>query len=325
MWYTHYLEYDFTKFGELEQNRYDNIWYPKSEDFWNKRKEFTDLFYKITLVCKDEWIDLGNGMWEYYPEITESTVCFSWSVKQRLNKRTRLANSDDLDPSQLSWLFASMWANVQTTWSCLQWPDSSVDLDPLSALPEYKNKTSGTWFAWLTTSRPSVVVTLEQAKKWYVDASYEWVHIYNGFPSNSPTLPGAKWDFCKTNYYPFDVAVTATYIAMQVVFGKDIAKVSSDWSKKDWIAWAMVFSKASWLSLEEIDNHFWLQHEEVDYLVSQMPEWIKPYFNKWQPPYHVKHTDSLVVDYRWNKYKVYITNEPNQWYKEKVNLYYEKI
>lgn len=324
MWYTHYVKYDFTSFGKFEYNKYDKAWFPESKEFWEKRKQFADLTYKITLVCKDEGIDLGNGMWEYYPQINDMQVCFSWSVKQRLNKRTRLAKSDDLQPSELMWLFVGMWATVETNWSCLQWPDDSVDLDPLSPLPDYKNKTSGTLFAWLTTSRPSVVVSLEQAKKWYVDASYEWVHIRNDYDVE-PQGQGSRSDFCKTNYYPFDVAVTATYIALQYVFGKDIVQVSSDWNKKNWIAWAMIFSKASGLSLEEIDRNFWLDGEEVEWLIPQLPEWINPYFKSGPLPYHVTPKQTLLLEYRGYRYNVYITDEVAEYYKDKVNLYYNKI
>lgn len=47
----------------------------------------------------------------------------------------------------------------------LQWPDETVDLDPLSDQPEYKNKTSGKWYAGLKTSRPSIVINQATLKQ----------------------------------------------------------------------------------------------------------------------------------------------------------------
>ena len=62
MGYTHYLNYNFKSFGELEYNQRDKAYYPKSEEFWNKRRQFTDIVYNITVACREEGIDLGNGM-----------------------------------------------------------------------------------------------------------------------------------------------------------------------------------------------------------------------------------------------------------------------
>lgn len=114
-------------------------------------------------------------------------------------------------------------------------------------------------------------------------------------------------------------------MALQFVFGKDIVTVSSDGEKKDWVAWAIMFSKAAGIPLDEIDKNFYLRGEHVPHLIAETVGAGKWYVKEMDLPYHIKAKESKVVEYRWQRFIVHVTDEPSEYYKEKVNLYCNKI
>lgn len=108
----------------------------------------------------------------------------------------------------------------------------------------------------------------------YVDASYE-TFFFPRRPNKEDYWREAgksygewRYRWCtKTNYYPYDIPLTAFLIYAQYVLGKDNCKVMSDGKKKDRVEWYMLCKKATgaW-------EDFYLQREEIDLIIERIQQ-----------------------------------------------------
>ena len=103
-----------------------------------------------------------------------------------------------------------------------------------------------------------------------VDASYE-TFFFPRIP-NKEDYGLEQWkeygewryrSFTKTNFYPYDIPLTAFLIYAQHILGKDNCKIMSDWRKKDRVEWYMLCKKAT-----GVWEDFYLQREEIHNVIA---------------------------------------------------------
>ena len=192
------------------------------------------------------WIFLWDWSWNNIPLITEECISFNGSQSQVKWRRT-----------------------AQGKKNSLQRPDDwfNYNLDTYS-------KVSWKWFAWDLVSQACIPNPLH---KEYVDWTYEsccfprkpestsyWFEAWSSY------WPWRYWNCVKTNYYPYDIAVTAFLIYAQHVLWKQNCKIKSDWRKKDRVEWYMLCKKATnaW-------DDFYLEHEEIYALIALIKKRMK--------------------------------------------------
>lgn len=266
MWYTHYRRTNRGHFGPRTKSRRNGKISVESEELDKKRAEFQQAVHKILKEANNMGIKTGNAMGEHRPIIHNGMIAFTGSIQQPAGRRTRQPNPmvDTDQPTEmdkmLGWIFNG--GNVIKWWSesGLQWPSDEVDLDPLNT----KGKATATWFAGPLISAPSIN---NPDNKPYVDGSYEAVCIeqaahYSEWQTEEqlnalPEKDRRQFGCCKTNYYPFDIPVTAVLIAGECIFGRRAFKVSSDGDKKHWTVGYLLCKKATGLGKD-----FLLEWEE---------------------------------------------------------------
>ena len=107
----------------------------------------------------------------------------------------------------------------------------------------------------------------------------------------------SDWKFTctKTNFYPYDIVVTAIMAATQIIMGKDAVKVSSDWSKKDWMRGLLLLREATGLDVES----FYLEWENIEILAAMLAKhlWFKVYLRFQEPGiFKSQDTNSEIID-----------------------------
>lgn len=226
MWYTHYYYHNREEFWEL-----DKEWYPKSEKFRELWEKFQTVVYNVIEKSKERWIEIANGFGEYYPVIFWPQIVFTGSVKQPINNRCHVPG-DVKNKTLEFWqeLAEQFWWWVMTMGKWLQRPSDNIPDK------EDSGKESGEWFAGSLHNKPTIRVDLEDLKKWYVPWDYEAFSLESKVSRNERAKDD-KWIFncTKTNFYPFDVTVTAVLIALQVMFWPKYIRVNSDGEKKDFM------------------------------------------------------------------------------------------
>lgn len=253
MWYTHYMYYDRTKVDPAN-SKLDSDRLPESDLFRKKWDKLTQIVYDICYEAMKRWIALGNGMWKFWPEISNRIV-LNWSVRQYANQRTRLPKPMEVNKTEeFAWkLGAAVGAGAAVLmWNWLQRPDDSfLDWD-------WKSERTGSWFAGSSLNAPSIP---NPENKSEVDWSYESLFIENSMVQADYRANEKEVFTCtKTNFYPYDIVVTAVMAATQLIMGKDAVKVSSDWQKKDRMRGLLLLKSVSDLDVKQ----FYLEWEEKE-------------------------------------------------------------
>lgn len=316
MWYTHYFYTNRKAFGETELNRYDKVNYPVSKEFRSKREQFQEAVYKICQEAMAQWIALWNGWGKNYPVIWDNRVAINGSVKQPANKRVHssnpwLENATEWFADNLAW---QLWATNIFSASSLQRPSDAVQLDFTKESKHVDN-----WFAWALLTTPSV---RNDENKPFVDATYESLFIPAYVDEDSVSQDDRKFWCTKTNYYPYDVVVTAVLISLYVIFWEKYVKVSSDWYKKDRVAWGLLAKKAA-----GIDRYqFYIDWEEIEELAKQYKDFRVSCLSNAKYNEHAvnKEKPMSVYSYKGRNFNLYLTpfKDKQEW---KNYLYYEQI
>lgn len=258
MWYTHYMHYDRTKVDKLNPEL-DESHQPKSDEFRARRHKLQEATYKVCKEAINRWIALGNGNGDFRPVIHWPAIYINGSVEQPANEWTRQPKPMEVDKTaefagELAKGFGS--DNVISMWSWLQRPDDSfIDWDG-------KPQRTGSRFAWSQINAPSIPNPMNNP---FVDWSYETLSIETSM-KKPEWDSGSDWKFTctKTNFYPYDIVVTAIMAATQIIMGKDAVKVSSDWAKKDWMRGLLLLREATGLDVES----FYLEWENIEILAA---------------------------------------------------------
>lgn len=262
MWYTHYYYHNREAFGDL-----DDRGYPKSEKFWKKREEFQTVVYDVIEKSKERWIEIGNGFGEHYPVIYSHEILFTGSVKQPINNRCHVPD-DIKNKTAEFWqeLAEQFWWWVVTMGKWLQRPSDNIPDK------EDSGKETGEWFAWSLHDKPTISVDLEDMKKWYVKADYDAFMLKSNVERNEWAKDDKRIFNCtKTNFLPFDVTVTAVLIALQVIFWPEYIRVSSDWSKKDFmLGYRLLKESTDWKEYNYNRKDFYLQWEKREKVSKQL-------------------------------------------------------
>lgn len=97
------------------------------------------------------------------------------------------------------------------------------------------------WFAWIEIDFPVV----HSNSTWEVDASYETMVFER---------KGREFNFCKTNYNPYDCVVTASLLLFKEIIPAACTSINSDGEMKDWVLWYLLLKEATDIKAEQI--HF---------------------------------------------------------------------
>ena len=176
---------------------YTHYWY-RAEDLDREAfKKVTDDFRKLNKVFPHVGFQLANGLGEDEPTLTYFEISFNG-----LNKCGHPKNSNGL-----------------------QWPDRKA-LGVATGYTRNQDETkSGSWFAG------SEVNTRVCAGS----CDYETFSLEQHKPLSEHEINEGKtksFDCCKTNYYPYDLAVTACLIIAKHYLGDQI-EIKSDGDQKD--------------------------------------------------------------------------------------------
>lgn len=254
MWYTHYMRYDWTKVDPLNKELDENH-QPKSDEFRARWNKLLDAAYKVCKEAINRWIALWNGNGEFRPVIHWPGIYLNGNIQQPANQWTRQPKPMEDNPTLdfAGTIASQVWTdNVVSMWSWLQRPDNSfMDWD-------WKPERTGSRFAGTEINAPSIS---NAANKPFVDWSYESLWI-------EPNMDKPDWDkedswkftCTKTNFYPYDIVVTAIMAATQLIMGKEAVKVSSDWNKKDRMRGLLLLRDTTGLNVED----FYLEWEEKE-------------------------------------------------------------
>ena len=180
----------------------------EDKDHQERFNRFSEICRKIFVKADELWIALASANGFGKPIVDWSGVYFNGSIKQP------------------KWRWTSEW-----TPNNLQWPDSSVNLTN-DQIAQVKDK----WFAGLC---PTFQVVPNPKNEAMVDASYEaFVLRRIDQPIDQLDDNGYYFGFTKTNFYPYDIAVTAVLIALYNIYkDTECVRISSDGEKKDRVPW----------------------------------------------------------------------------------------
>ena len=161
--------------------------------------KFSEDVKKILAYCNDELgISIGDAYGEEKPEIDSNIVSFNGSVRQP----------------------AGMWTTKEQI--SIPWPSSTASLLDIPTDPIADKTAGSTLFGDLVNQR---VAPAYEDNPNFADGSYETFYIERVQKHGS--------GFCKTAYRPYDLAVTASLIALKHYFPECIIK--TDGKEKDWL------------------------------------------------------------------------------------------
>lgn len=167
---------------------------------------------KIVDYCREELeIDIdGCGRFGEEPHFSEDYVWFNGSDKQRPGKWTTEENI------------------------CIPWPSAEASLTPAEESP-FATKTAGYWYAGTSLAQRVAPIDDVTGKGLgsYETFAIKRVYDTSGYYSTDDENPELVFEFCKTAYRPYDVAVTACLIALKHHFPECI--IASDGEDKDWL------------------------------------------------------------------------------------------
>lgn len=194
-------------------------------------KKWTEFVEKAKLVCKkaNEW---GIDLETYF---SDARVDINGSDNQRLNNRVDRGDS------------------VGT----LNRPDEKINYSPFEKLPQT------TWerFGWELKDLPTCPIDTQKQKwRW----SYENMVFYNSKEKYWDSRNGTVFTFCKTNFRPYDIVVTALLLLFEIVFGKENVELHSDWEPKDWTLWYRLLQSATGINASTPDFKDRLISESYD-------------------------------------------------------------
>ena len=159
---------------------------------------------------------LDQNKWNEFCELVNKIIetSYNWGIDlwDWFGENKPIVNKNEII---LNWSInqrKNKWVHEGNT--KLQWPSDDIILDKNNI-----GKTVWDWFWWELVNYPIC----------WGDWSYEGFHMTRKLQK----------EFTKTNYFPYDITVTAILMLAKYIFWNKII-VCSDWSKKHWIHWFWV-------------------------------------------------------------------------------------